>query len=299
MLWKLLCASRRGCSFLQHDRPACTFRSRLRWLPLLPFALCLAGWALLLTHLIDPGCQFKTLPTFDWLAEAGIVPSRTASYTLAQLQDVAKAKFGHEIMWGCQRGWLNEAWYYYSVRGPVQNGRFTPAPATGRSTCPPYALLPPLSSYRELTSSPNSDNIRWLPKTDPKDPPAPRPTGAPSGKIYIDVLPTSTGGAPNGALISTGKWMRNVTPAGFTSIRDSDGRGFSLQTSKGACAITSAGSFVCQGGQKATTFFADDERNIMYRGKSHFYAAEIPSGPKQVAIVTGKGAQKVKLRLSE
>lgn len=93
--------------------------------------------------------------------------------------------------------------------------------------------------------------------------------------------------------------MRNVTPAGFTSIRDSDGRGFSLQTSKGACAITSAGSFVCQGGQKATTFFADKERNIMYRGKSDFYAVEIPSGPKQVTIVTGKSAQKVKLRLSE
>lgn len=86
---------------------------------------------------------------------------------------------------------------------------------------------------------------------------------------------------------------------GFSSIRDSDGKGFSLSTSKGPCAITSAGSFICQGGQTATTFFADDDRNILYRGKADFYASSIPSGPKQVVIVTGKAAQKVKLRLSE
>lgn len=118
--------------------------------------------------------------------------------------------------------------------------------------------------------------------------------------MFIDVLPESIGGYPAGVLISSGKWMRGVTPAGFTSIRNSDGKGFSLSTSKGPCAITRAGSFICQGGQTATTFTADKDRNILYRSKSTFSAASIPSGPKQVIVVAGgAGRQKVKLRLSE
>lgn len=88
-------------------------------------------------------------------------------------------------------------------------------------------------------------------------------------------------------------------PPGFKSIRDSDGKGFSLSTSKGPCAITRTGSFICQNGQTATTFFADDDRNILYRGKSAFYSAIVPSGPKQATVVTGKAAEQIKLRLSE
>lgn len=39
---------------------------------------------------------FKSLPTYDWLSAAGIVPSTSTTYTLAQLQAVANARFGHD-----------------------------------------------------------------------------------------------------------------------------------------------------------------------------------------------------------
>lgn len=37
---------------------------------------------------------FKDLPTYSWLVAAGIKPSTTATYSLAQLQAVAKENFG-------------------------------------------------------------------------------------------------------------------------------------------------------------------------------------------------------------
>jgi ribonuclease T2 len=38
---------------------------------------------------------FKTLPTYTWLGEAGIVPSSSATYTLAQITAAIKAKWGY------------------------------------------------------------------------------------------------------------------------------------------------------------------------------------------------------------
>lgn len=45
--------------------------------------------------------QYRKLPTYDWLAAEGIVPSLAETYTLAQLQAAAQKKFGHKIFWGC------------------------------------------------------------------------------------------------------------------------------------------------------------------------------------------------------
>lgn len=71
--------------------------------------------------------QFKQLPTYDWLSAAGIVPSNTQTYTLSQLQAVAKGRFGQPITWGCRSGVLNEAHYGYYTRGNVVTGEFIPA----------------------------------------------------------------------------------------------------------------------------------------------------------------------------
>lgn len=129
------------------------------------------------------------------------------------------SRAGHEVRFNCQRGWLNEIHYAFVVKGTVQSGEFisSPPPGGSKSTCPAY--VDPVSlTYRsrradELPPS-RSINIRWLPKSAPGDPPPPRPTGAPSGKVFIDVLPKSLGTIPHGSLISTGKWMVGATAAG-------------------------------------------------------------------------------------
>lgn len=80
---------------------------------------------------------FKSLPTYSWLTAAGIVPSTTATYTLAQLQAVASARTGKQAVWNCRSGALSEVWYGYTTTGPIEGGTFTPASPVGSlSTCP-------------------------------------------------------------------------------------------------------------------------------------------------------------------
>lgn len=44
---------------------------------------------------------FKKLPTYDWLAAEGIVPTTNQTYTLDQLQAAARKHFGYEVRFGC------------------------------------------------------------------------------------------------------------------------------------------------------------------------------------------------------
>lgn len=53
---------------------------------------------------------YKTLPTYDWLAADGIVPSLTATYTLAQIQASIKKNFGHEVNINCNGKVFDEVW---------------------------------------------------------------------------------------------------------------------------------------------------------------------------------------------
>ncbi|EPQ30355.1 uncharacterized protein PFL1_01881 [Pseudozyma flocculosa PF-1] len=55
--------------------------------------------------------------TYDALAEAGIVPSATKTYALAELQAAVEAKYGHGASFRCRGANLNEAWYYFFTEG--------------------------------------------------------------------------------------------------------------------------------------------------------------------------------------
>jgi hypothetical protein len=58
--------------------------------------------------------QFKSLPTYEWLKAANIVPSATTTYNLDQLQEVAKQHTGQEAVWNCRGHVLNEVWWHVS-----------------------------------------------------------------------------------------------------------------------------------------------------------------------------------------
>ena len=94
---------------------------------------------------------FKTLPSYDWLADAGIVPSTTVTYTAQQFQDALSAHHGgNQVYLGCtSSGEIDELWYYYYVQGSVQDGTFEPT-EFGSSSCPatgikyyPKGYVPP------------------------------------------------------------------------------------------------------------------------------------------------------------
>lgn len=86
---------------------------------------------------------FKGLDTYKALAAAGIVPSTTKTYSSAEIQEALTAITGNEVVLGCYRGQLNQAWYSFNVKGSLQSGDFVstpPAGKGGRGTCPRYGI---------------------------------------------------------------------------------------------------------------------------------------------------------------
>ncbi|EPQ31020.1 uncharacterized protein PFL1_01209 [Pseudozyma flocculosa PF-1] len=82
--------------------------------------------------------RFKALPTYDWLAEAGIVPSTNTTYSLKSIQDALAKKHGGIPYIGCRKGELNEFWYFDTVKGQLSSplAHFYPENSTTKSNCP-------------------------------------------------------------------------------------------------------------------------------------------------------------------
>ncbi|KAH9828594.1 putative RNase T2 family protein [Teratosphaeria destructans] len=217
---------------------------------------------------------FRSLPTYDFLAAAGITPSNTRTYRRDEIQTaLTQAHDGHEVYLGCRSGRLQEVWYFHNVKGSLQHGAFEASDVVGvHSTCP-------------------SRGIRYLPKAPATRPThtatttAARPTatGAPfTGPGYLHVL---TSGRRMGAVISAGTWYKSGTPATFTATNH--GSNFTLASRKGNCAIYH-GALVCGPTIHSPTAFGADGSGLLYDGQDTFYADGVPHGFKQVKIYTDR-----------
>ncbi|OQO05152.1 hypothetical protein B0A48_08172 [Cryoendolithus antarcticus] len=217
---------------------------------------------------------FKSLPSYDWLAAAGITPSSTTTYTSAQIQSaLTQAHGGHSVYLGCSSGALNELWYFFNTMGSVQSGTFQAADSLTKSTCPatgikylPKGTSSTPTSTRASTSSPTSTAAPGTPF---------------SGKGYLNVV---TSGTQKGCLISAGTWYTSGTCATFTAT--ASGSTFSLSSSKGTCGIVS-GKFTCGSGVTAAQFTASGKA-LVYQG-SGFSTDSTASGSTQVTVYTGTG----------
>ncbi|KAI9172611.1 Ribonuclease T2-like protein [Paramyrothecium foliicola] len=224
---------------------------------------------------------FKSLPSYEWLAEAGIVPSATETYTLAAIQAALTAHHGQNVVINCNRNKeLNELWYHYNVRGSIQSGEFAPAGVVGSpSTCPSAGIkyLPKYSTVSPSPSPPTTSTAT-----------GPLPSAAPGqlagkGRFYVQ----SPGVADAGFLISGGKWYRGGgTPATYTATPNGDGLTFSLKTSKGNCAIQSDSSLLCADSVSSSSPFRYDGKFLTYNDSPTFYATKVPSGIEQGTIFT-------------
>ncbi|KEY73098.1 hypothetical protein S7711_10106 [Stachybotrys chartarum IBT 7711] len=221
----------------------------------------------------------RTLPSYAWLAEAGIVPSPSATYTRDQIQAVLSARHGHDVIINCnRRGELTELWYHYNIRGSVQTGEYIPVPPVGSpSTCPATGIryLPKYATPSPTTTTRTSSTTA-----------GPAPTYPPGiltgrGYFYVDTNATATGGF----LISRGTWYRSGnSPAFYTSTPNAGGDAFALNTSRGKCEILDDGSLFCDASVAVASEFGFDGTYLTYDGSNSFFADAVPSGQTQGTV---------------
>ena len=85
---------------------------------------------------------FKTLPSYTWLSDAGIVPSTSATYTSAAILAALKSPRGVDAVIQCANtNELDEIWYFYDVTGSVQSGTFIPTPPGTLPSHTPFSLI--------------------------------------------------------------------------------------------------------------------------------------------------------------
>jgi ribonuclease T2 len=98
---------------------------------------------------------FKDLPTYDWLASAGITPSSSKNYTNAQISTALQKQFGATPILSCTSGQLNQVEYVFNVRGSVAKGQFIAVNPTGtKGNCPKTGIkyLP-----KDLSTTPKAN----------------------------------------------------------------------------------------------------------------------------------------------
>lgn len=216
---------------------------------------------------------FQALPTYEWLSDAGITPSSTATYTLSQIQQALAKNFGGKTPYiGCASGAMDEAWYFYNVRGSVQSGEFVPADSLTKSNCPSTGIKYKLKSGGSSPTSTTSGGSQPTSTSSPGE--------AFSGSGYLNVV---TSGSQKGCIISAGTWYTSGTCATFTAA--ASGSGFTLHSSKGNCGIVS-GALSCGSGVSSTVFTADGT-SLQASGSSTFSADSVASGSTQVKVYSG------------
>jgi ribonuclease T2 len=205
---------------------------------------------------------YKQLPTYTFLTNAGIYPSETETWTVAQFQNAISGCFGYDVYLGCDsNNALDEVWYFFSLQGSVADGNFTPIASASSSTC--------------------NDGFYWYPKG-----------YSPSGSDNTDATGSSQSGyfevqGQTGCLISNGNWYTSGTCATF-NVTTTIG-GVQLTSSKGACGIVN-GQFECGPSVTASDFTLDSDDYLNYGGSPVFNAESVPSGTNQAAVSTGSGA---------
>ncbi|KAK7695044.1 hypothetical protein QCA50_002232 [Cerrena zonata] len=208
---------------------------------------------------------FKSLPTYDWLAQAGITPSSSKTYTLAQITSALKSASGVTPALDCTSGSLNQISYYYHLRGSVIDGSFVLIDAPKKGSCAATGLKYPLKSG---SASPTTTAGGSAP-TD----------GSLPSKAHLQASTT-------GGLLTGGTWSTQ-TPATYTLSGSSSS--FTMSTSKGNCGV-SGGQLTCASGVSASTFSAVSSGGnllLAFSGSTAFTSDATPSGTTQQTVFTG------------
>ncbi|KAF4337925.1 ribonuclease Trv [Fusarium beomiforme] len=90
---------------------------------------------------------FKKLPTYQWLADAGITPSFDQKYFVNDIQTALEQNFGFPVVINCRGNRIDAVEYYFNVQGSFQDGEFVPTSSGGKQGhCPSEVLYLPKSN---------------------------------------------------------------------------------------------------------------------------------------------------------
>ncbi|GMM35638.1 hypothetical protein DASC09_029630 [Saccharomycopsis crataegensis] len=88
---------------------------------------------------------YQGLPTYQWLADAGITPSSSQTYSADDISAALQAGFGNEVYIGCSDGVFNQVWYFHTVQGSLLDDDLVKIDAVSQSTCSGDVSYPPRS----------------------------------------------------------------------------------------------------------------------------------------------------------
>ncbi|KAJ7070734.1 ribonuclease T2 [Mycena amicta] len=221
---------------------------------------------------------FKELPTYEWLAAAGITPSSSTTHTLASLTAALKAGFGLTPALDCDSGAVSQISYYYHLKGSVIDGTFVAINAPEAGSCPSTGIKyltktgTPVTTTTTKTSTTKTSSTSTKTTTTKTSTTTTAATSVPT-KATIHAVQSDS---QVGGLISKGTWS-SQTPATFTL--SGTAKSLKLSTSKGTCGV-SDGIFACGDGD-SSTFTAVSASGLLllaYEGETSFSSDDVPSG---------------------
>ena len=225
---------------------------------------------------------FKTRDSYAILAAAGVLPSHAHLYTIEEIQEPLMKAHGAPVTVGCHGTRLSEIWYHFNVRGSVQEGEWVPALPDGMKKGCPATGIEYLPKEERARPSPTATTSAVV---SPTRTAVPRPfTGR--GNIVVEV-----DGKANGCLITQGFWYNSGSCATFRAqndVKELDGDEeshlFTLATSKGICSMMD-GVFECARDlPKQTVFEGGENGTLAYRGRTSFWADNVPRRFKKERI---------------
>ncbi|CDR47602.1 CYFA0S34e00518g1_1 [Cyberlindnera fabianii] len=222
---------------------------------------------------------YETLPTYQWLKDADIVPSTTATYSKDAFIAALSQKHGAIPYISCDSdNAISEVWYYFHIRGPLVGGEYVPTDSTTVSkSCKDGIKFPPKQKDTTPTTTQTSDG--------------PQST-APATKGYITLS------GQDGCLIKNGHWYTTGTCATYSMIQLSTGSVY-LKSSAGYCTIANK-QFTCSSDVTSPfEFNYDSSANVFSaNGVTTFSAAEAAKGQTQEVVSLGSGAIDFTLQFS-
>ncbi|KAF8313979.1 ribonuclease T2 [Clavulina sp. PMI_390] len=228
---------------------------------------------------------FQSLPTYQWLAAAGITPSSSATYTLTQVQNAIKAAHGYIPAVDCESGDMYQIYYYFNLKGSMIDGQFVPIDAPSAGSCGSSFKYLPKSSG---TTAPVSSATGKTTTTTGKSTSVTATTTSTSSGSGVTSIPSKgflRAASGTGCLLTLGTWS---TQTCATITFTTSGSSVTFSTSKGTCGV-SGGAIVCGSGLSSTFGAVSSGGNTLltYSGSSTFSADGTPSGTTVETVYTG------------
>ncbi|CAG7918529.1 unnamed protein product [Penicillium olsonii] len=227
---------------------------------------------------------FRELPSHEFLANAGIIPSPTQTYNLLDIEAALESAHGSPVTVRCRGGALNEIWYYFNIAGSLQKGSFIAASPDGqKSNCPSRGIKYPLKRARHEPTHTTTGSH-----------PAPTEPGTPftdRGNLMVSTL-----NRRHGCIISYGTWFSSGTCATFRAEKLADDK-FTLKSSKGPCAFE-RDALACGPHVNSPTEFTAQDGKLAYKYQTTFYADQAPKGRTQSNVYASQGGRPIEIEIT-